>query len=103
MSETTRWNDQQKSEGLEMDTADIAADLAALRADLAKVTQTLTDMAASRAADAADTIQDAAHRGLAKARDTADTLLLEAAERPVTTASGIFILGVIVGLMCGRR
>jgi hypothetical protein len=60
-------------------------------------------MAAQRAANAADTIQDTAQRGLNKARETADTLLLEAAERPLTTASGIFVLGVIVGLMFGRR
>jgi hypothetical protein len=79
----------------------LRAELKNLRADFAKITELLT--AINRGAEAADKIRQTAERGWSEAKSTAQTVMEEMEERPVETAIGVFVAGLLFGLLLGGR
>jgi len=61
------------------------------------------EAAKNRSAEAADAIRERAERHWNDAKDTAQTVFKEMEQRPVQSALAIFGIGVLLGLIVGRR
>lgn len=90
--------------GSDPSTQALQAEIAQLRVDFAKVTETLKQMAAQRGAEFVGEARETADRLTAEmrrhARDVADTV----EERPYATALTTFGIGLILGMLfAGRR
>lgn len=91
------------SQSTETDIEALAAEMKTLRADFARIGELLKDAAKNRSAEAADAIRERAERHWNDAKDTAQTVFKEMEQRPVQSALAIFGIGVLLGLIVGRR
>jgi ElaB/YqjD/DUF883 family membrane-anchored ribosome-binding protein len=91
------------SQTSQTDIEALAAEMKTLRADFARIGELLKDAAKNRTAEAADAIRERAERHWDDAKDTAQTVLKEMEQRPVQSALAIFGIGVLLGLLVGRR
>ena len=91
------------SQATEADIQALLAELKVLRADFNKITDILRDTARHGGAEAAERIRETAERGWSEARTRAEGLMEELEERPVQSALVIFGVGVLLGLLVGRR
>ena len=96
-------NDYVKDAANDGDVQALRAELKNLRADFSKVTELLKDTARNRGAEAADRLRATAERGWSEAKGTAQTVLEEMEERPLATVAGVFVAGVLFGLLLGSR
>ncbi len=87
----------------EADIQALMAEMKVLRADFAKIGEILKDAARHGSAEAADRIRETAERGWSEARERAKGLIDEIEERPVQSAMVIFGIGIVLGLLVGRR
>ena len=85
------------------DIQTLIAELKVLRADFAKITEIVKDTARHGSAEAAERLREHAERGWDHARTHAQGLMEEMEERPVQSALVIFGVGVLLGLLVGRR
>ena len=91
------------NDSTEADIQALMAEMKVLRADFTKIGEILKDAARHGGAEAADRIREAADRGWSQAREHAKGLIDEIEERPVQSAMVIFGIGIILGLLVGRR
>ncbi len=91
------------SDGNDANVQALQAELKVLRADFARIAELLKDTARQGSAEAADRIRDSAERGWSEAQRTAQSLMKEMEERPIGSALTIFGIGVLLGLLLGRR
>jgi ElaB/YqjD/DUF883 family membrane-anchored ribosome-binding protein len=91
------------SQATEADIQALLAELKVLRADFAKITEIIKDTARHGGAEAAERLRESAERGWSEARTRAEGLIEEMEERPVQSALVIFGVGVLLGLLVGRR
>ena len=87
----------------EADIQALMAEMKVLRADFTKIGEILKDAARHGSAEAADRIRETAERCWSQAREHAKGLIDEIEERPVQSAMVIFGIGIILGLLVGRR
>jgi ElaB/YqjD/DUF883 family membrane-anchored ribosome-binding protein len=81
----------------------LRAEFKNLRADFSKLTELLKDTAFNRGSEAADRLRATAERGWSEAKSTAQTVIEEMEERPLATVAGVFVAGVLFGLLLGGR
>ena len=91
------------SQTTEADIEALKGEMKKLRDDFAKIAELLKSTARHGGADAADMIRDKAERHWNDAKDTAQNVFKEMEERPVQSALTIFGIGVVLGLLVGRR
>lgn len=91
------------SDATEANIQALQAELKVLRADFARIADLLKDTARHGSAEAADRIRQTAERGWSGAKDTAESLMKEMEERPIGSALTIFGIGVLLGMLLGRR
>jgi len=81
----------------------LRAEFKNLRTDFSKITELLKDTAINRGSEAADSLRATAERGWSEAKSTAQTVIEEMEERPLATVAGVFVAGVLFGLLLGGR
>lgn len=81
----------------------LIAEMKNLRADVERIGALLKDVARHGAADAEEAVRDAAEKGWYEAKAKAQSLVEEMEQRPVQSALTIFGVGVLLGLLVGRR
>jgi ElaB/YqjD/DUF883 family membrane-anchored ribosome-binding protein len=91
------------SQATDADIQALIAELKVLRADFAKITELVKETARHGSEEAAERIRETAERGWSEARTRAEGLMEEMEERPVQSALVIFGVGVLLGLLVGRR
>jgi len=91
------------SEATEADIQALLAELKVLRADFNRIADILKDTARHGSAEAAERVRETAERGWSEAKSRAEGLIEEMEERPVQSALVIFGVGVLLGLLVGRR
>jgi ElaB/YqjD/DUF883 family membrane-anchored ribosome-binding protein len=91
------------SQTTEADIQALMNEMKNLRSDFVKIGEILKDAARHGSADAADRVREQAERGWSTARSKAQTLVDEMEERPFGTAMVVFIAGLLLGLIVGRR
>jgi ElaB/YqjD/DUF883 family membrane-anchored ribosome-binding protein len=91
------------SQTTEADIQALIAEMKNLRSDFTKIGEILKDTAKHGSAEAADAIRERAERHWGTAKDTAETVFREMEERPMQSALAIFGVGVLLGLLVGRR
>ncbi len=91
------------SQATEADIQALLAELKVLRADFAKITEIIKDTARHSGAEAAERLRESAERGWSEARTRAEGLIEEMEERPVQSALVVFGVGILLGLLVGRR
>jgi ElaB/YqjD/DUF883 family membrane-anchored ribosome-binding protein len=91
------------SNATDADIQALLAELKVLRADFTKITEIIKDTARHGSEEAAERLREAADRGWSEAKNRAEGLFEEMGERPVQSALVIFGVGVLLGLLVGRR
>jgi ElaB/YqjD/DUF883 family membrane-anchored ribosome-binding protein len=91
------------SNATDADVQALMAELKVLRADFTKITEILKDTARHGSTEAAERIRETAERGWSEAKTRAKGLIDEIEERPVQSAMVIFGIGIVLGLLVGRR
>lgn len=91
------------SNATDADIQALLAELKVLRADFAKITEIIKDTARHGGAEAAERLRETAEKGWSEARDRAEGLMEEMEQRPLQSALVIFGVGVLLGLLVGRR
>jgi ElaB/YqjD/DUF883 family membrane-anchored ribosome-binding protein len=91
------------SNATDADIQALIAELKVLRADITKIAEIVKDTARHGSEEAAERIRETAERGWEEARTRAAGLMDEMEERPVQSAMVIFGVGVLLGLLVGRR
>jgi ElaB/YqjD/DUF883 family membrane-anchored ribosome-binding protein len=91
------------SNATDADVQALMAELKVLRADFTKITEILKDTARHGSAEAAERIRETAERSWSEAKTRAKGLIDEIEERPVQSAMVIFGIGIVLGLLVGRR
>ena len=91
------------NDSTEADVQALMAEMKVLRADFAKIGEILKDAARHGSAEAADRLREATERGWSEAKIRAKGLIDEIEERPVQSAMVIFGIGVVLGMLVGRR
>lgn len=87
----------------EADLEILRAEIAGLRSDLSKITETLRDIVHHGSGEAYDRVKQSAERAREEAMKTAERVTREIEERPLTAALTAFSVGVILGMLFGRR
>ncbi len=83
--------------------SDLQAEMAQLREDLAKVTDTLKHMASGEAQAAYGRVRSAAEEAQARATKTAEAVGNEISDRPFTSVATAFGAGILLGMLFSRR
>jgi ElaB/YqjD/DUF883 family membrane-anchored ribosome-binding protein len=91
------------SQATDADIQALLAELKVLRADFAKITEIIKDTARHGSAEAAERLREHAERGWSEAKTRAEDIIGEMEQRPVQSAMVIFGVGVLLGLLVGRR
>jgi ElaB/YqjD/DUF883 family membrane-anchored ribosome-binding protein len=91
------------SNATDADIQALIAELKVLRADITKIAEIVKDTARHGSEEAAERIRETAERGWDEARTRAAGLMEEMEERPMQSALVIFGVGVLLGLLVGRR
>jgi len=87
----------------EADYEALRKELDQLRADIAALTNTLKDVAADQGGAAYEKVRQSAHRAQEQAAHTVEAVGHEIGERPFTSVLSAFILGLLIGVLSGRR
>lgn len=87
----------------ETDIEALKAEMKKLRDDFAKIAELLKATARHGSADAAEMIREKAEQHWSEAKNTAQNVFKEMEDRPVQSALTIFGIGVVLGLLVGRR
>lgn len=87
----------------EADYEALRKELDQLRADIAALTDTLKDVASDRANAAYDKVRRSTQRAQEQATQAMDSVGHEIGERPFTSVLGAFFLGILIGMLSGRR
>lgn len=85
------------------DYEELRKELDKLRSDIAGLTRTLRDIAADESSDAYERMRRSADRAQEQAAHTVEAMVHEIGERPFTSVLSAFILGVLIGMLSGRR
>lgn len=85
------------------DYEELRKELDKLRSDIAGLTRTLRDIAADEGSDAYERMRRSADRAQEQAAHTVEAMGHEIGERPFTSVLSAFILGVLIGMLSGRR
>jgi len=85
------------------DYEELRKELDKLRSDIAGLTRTLRDIAADRGSEAHERMRRSADRAQEQAAHTVEAVGHEIGERPFTSVLSAFILGVLIGMLSGRR
>jgi ElaB/YqjD/DUF883 family membrane-anchored ribosome-binding protein len=91
------------SEATEADIEALINEMKNLRADFARIGDILKDTARHGAEDAKETVRETAEHGWYEAKSKAQGLVDEIEQRPVQSALAIFGVGILLGLLFGRR
>ena len=91
------------TQATDADIQALLAELKVLRADFNKITEIIKDTARHGGEEAAERIRETAERGWSEARTRAEGLMEEMEERPVQSALVVFGVGILLGLLVGRR
>jgi ElaB/YqjD/DUF883 family membrane-anchored ribosome-binding protein len=91
------------AEHIDADIAALRNDLGQMRADFAKLSETLQHLGRHGAAEAMDKVMGSAGQAKEKIEKTGATLIHEIEERPVAAVVIAFIAGTILAALLGRR
>ncbi len=92
------------SNGTEADLKMLRGEMAELREDIAKIGATMQDMVRHGGAEAMQKAQRSAEQAQERVKRTAQSVVDEIEERPVTTALAAFSAGMVLGMLfSGRR
>lgn len=78
-------------------------DLAALRADLRALTESVSGLAKDKGDEVRAKIADSADRAVASGRQTAETMQETVRERPMTSVAIAFGVGMLIAHLLDRR
>jgi ElaB/YqjD/DUF883 family membrane-anchored ribosome-binding protein len=81
----------------------LIAEMKNLRADVERIGGLLKNTAIHGAADAKEAVRETAEKGWNEAKTRAQSLLGEMEQRPIQSALTIFGVGIVLGLLVGRR
>ena len=87
----------------ESDVRALSGELKQLRAEFAKLAQLLETTARNATSDAAQAARETGERAWSEIKSQADDLAQRIEARPVTAAATAFGVGVVLGLLFGRR
>lgn len=85
------------------DVQALQAELKQLRADFASLTETLRDLVRNTGAEAAAKARESGERVWSEAKKHVDTVTREIEDKPLTSAATAFGIGMVLGLLFGRR
>ena len=91
------------NEATESDIQALIAEMKKLRTDVERIGGLLKDTAVHGAADATEAVRETAAKGWNETKARAQTIMEEMEQRPVQSALTIFGVGVLLGLLVGRR
>ena len=74
-----------------------------LRSDISAISKTLQDIVGTEGAAGYERIRKSAERVQSQARRTAEAVSDHIEERPLTSLTGAFVLGLLLGILFGRR
>ena len=85
------------------DIESLRAEMEQLRADLAKVGETLNTIVSGRAEAAYERVRGATEKAAAQASHAAESVGNEISTRPFTSVATAFLVGAMIGMMASRR
>lgn len=85
------------------DTAKLHEEVSGLKAEFAKIADTVTNFVSQHGKEAADRIRGGAEEGWGEAKKKIDTVNAKIHEEPVTATAIAFGIGIVLGLIFGRR
>ncbi len=88
---------------MDTDIAALQSDITQLRADLAKISSTMRDIAGNGVAGAEETLQASTERVWGEAKRHAQNVGREIEERPFAAALAAFGTGILLGLLLNAR
>ena len=91
------------SQATDADIQALIAEMKNLRSDFARIGDILKDTARHGAQEATDTVRETAEQGWHEAKSKAQSILEELEQHPLQSALTIFGIGMLLGLMVGRR
>jgi ElaB/YqjD/DUF883 family membrane-anchored ribosome-binding protein len=91
------------SDATEADIEALIAEMKNLRADFSRIGEILKDTARHGSQDAKETVRGTAEKGWSEAKSKAQNLFEEMEHRPMQSALTIFGVGILLGLLVGRR
>ena len=90
--------------GTEADIKALQAEISALRAEFANISDTLRDLARHGSAEAAQKARESGEKLLDEAKKRVSGISSEIEEKPITAAVTAFSIGVVLGMIfSGRR
>ncbi len=81
----------------------LIAEMKNLRADVERIGGLLKDTARHGAAGAKEAVRDTAEMGWREAKEQVQSLIGEMEQRPMQSALTVFGVGILLGLLVGRR
>ena len=91
------------AEHIDADIEALRSDLAQMRADFAKLTETLQSLGRHGASEAFDKVMESAAHAKERFGKSGQPLLHEIEERPVAAAAIAFLAGMVLAALLGRR
>jgi ElaB/YqjD/DUF883 family membrane-anchored ribosome-binding protein len=91
------------TEKIDTDFEKLRGELAQLRADLAKIADTMQGLVRHGKAEAVSKAQQSARRIQDEVKKRAENLVQEIEERPIGAAVTAFSIGLILGMLLGGR
>jgi ElaB/YqjD/DUF883 family membrane-anchored ribosome-binding protein len=85
------------------ETTRLSEEMSGLKAEFAKIAETVGDFISQHGKDAAARIQDTAEEGWHQAKKKIDCVNTKIHEEPVTAAAIALGIGILLGLIFGRR
>jgi ElaB/YqjD/DUF883 family membrane-anchored ribosome-binding protein len=85
------------------DTAKLSEEMSGLKAEFAKIAETVSDFVSQHGKEAAAKIQGTAEEGWNEAKKKIDCVNTKIHEEPVTAAAIALGIGIVLGLIFGRR
>lgn len=84
-------------------TRSVEEDLAALRADLKALTESISELAKDKGDAVRAKLSETADRAVASGKQTAETMQETVRERPITSVAIAFGVGMLIGHLWDRR
>lgn len=81
----------------------LRAEMEQLRSDISAISQTLQDIVQTEGTASYERIRKSAEKVQSQARHTAEALSDQIEERPLTSLAGAFVVGLLLGMLFGRR
>jgi ElaB/YqjD/DUF883 family membrane-anchored ribosome-binding protein len=85
------------------ETVKLSEEVSGLKAEIAKIVETVGDFIGQQGKDAAARLQDSAEEGWHEAKKKIDCVNAKIHEEPVTAAAIALGIGILLGLIFGRR